>query len=104
MTKSATEKPSRMEKRVEALFIKLIVLIFLMIKGKIFFGRYRLYDIYFVILKRTSLKEQLLFFKLVRLGHILIFIVKNPNQFIKLRRHLATPTPLLVNVFYEQHQ
>jgi len=33
MTKSATEKPSRMEKRAEALFIKLIVLIFLMIKG-----------------------------------------------------------------------
>ena len=59
MTKSATEKPSRMEKRVEALFIKLIVLIFLMIKGKsFFFLRIFFFDIDFADIE-NSLSKQL---------------------------------------------
>ena len=61
MTKSATEKPSRMEKRVEALFIKLIVLIFLMIKGKrffFFFEKFSFFDIDFADIE-NSLSKQL---------------------------------------------
>ena len=58
MTKSATEKPSRMEKRVEALFIKLIVLIFLMIKGKRFFFENFFFDIDFADIE-NSLSKQL---------------------------------------------